>query len=242
MKQYIEQKNRMLWLTQYFLVGLRMVIKNIIKTNRFFHNRFIKVSFFCIMVKEVIDMCQRYRDGWIEVITGCMFAGKTEELIRRVKKLQYARKRVQVFQPIIDTRYSTIEIVSHAGNTIKSEKAGTAEELLRLVHAESDAIAIDEVQFFDEGIVEVLNQLADQGKRVIVAGLDLDYRAKPFGVMPQLMACAEFVDKLSAVCVVCGASATRSYRLSEKTKDVILLGAKETYEARCRHCYIKGRL
>lgn len=182
-------------------------------------------------------MCQRYRDGWIEVITGCMFAGKTEELIRRIKELQYAKKRVQVFQPVMDTRYSTIEIVSHAGNTIQSERANDAEELMRLVHADSDAIAIDEVQFFDEGIIDVCNQLADQGKRVIVAGLDLDYRSKPFGVMPQIMACAEIVDKLSAVCAVCGAPATRSYRISKKSKDVILLGAKETYEARCRHCY-----
>ncbi len=189
------------------------------------------------MVKEVIAMCQRYRDGWIEVITGCMFAGKTEELIRRVKKLQYAKKRVQVFQPIMDTRYSTIEIVSHAGNTIKSERASNAEALMRLIKTDSDVVAIDEVQFFDKGIVEACNQLADQGKCVIAAGLDLDFRAKPFGVMPQLMACAEFVDKLSAVCVICGAPATRSYRLSDKTKDVILLGAKETYEARCRHCY-----
>lgn len=189
------------------------------------------------MVKEGIAMCQRYRDGWIEVITGCMFAGKTEELIRRIKELQYAKKRVQVFQPVMDTRYSTIEIVSHAGNTIQSERANDAEELMRLVHADSDAIAIDEVQFFDEGIIDVCNQLADQGKRVIVAGLDLDYRSKPFGVMPQIMACAEIVDKLSAVCAVCGAPATRSYRISKKSKDVILLGAKETYEARCRHCY-----
>lgn len=181
-------------------------------------------------------MYQQYHEGWIEVITGCMYAGKTEELIRRIKVLQYAKKSVQIFKPNMDNRYSEIEIVSHTGQKMNSIAVSNARELKAMVDITSDAIAIDEVQFFDDEIVTVCNDLADMGKRVMVAGLDLDFRAIPFGVMPKLLASAEFVTKLTAVCTICGAPATRSQRL-KSSDEVVLLGAKETYEARCRHCH-----
>lgn len=186
-------------------------------------------------------MYQQYREGWLEVISGCMFAGKTEELIRRINVLQFAGKKVVVFKPKIDDRYSKDQVVSHCGRSIESYAVSNSSEVLQLA-GDADVIAIDEVQFFDEGIVSVCNLLADQGKRVMAAGLDLDFRGEPFGVMPALMTYAEFVTKLTAVCMRCGAPATRTQRLVNKVParfddPIIQVGASESYEARCRHCH-----
>lgn len=190
-------------------------------------------------------MYHQYRPGYVEVITGCMFAGKTEELIRRIKTLEFAKKNVVVFKPTIDNRYSESEVVSHAGSKVVAINAVNTKEVARYLnnHPEVEVIAIDEVQFFDEDIALVINEYANLGKRVMVAGLDMDFRGEPFGVMPKLMTTAEFVTKLTAVCVQCGAPATRTQRLvNGKPADyhdpTILVGASESYEARCRHCHI----
>lgn len=191
-------------------------------------------------------MYQQYREGWLEVITGCMFAGKTEELIRRINVLQFAGKKVVVFKPKIDDRYSKDQVVSHCGKCIESFAVSSSKEILKLA-GDAEVIAIDEVQFFDEGIIEVCNSFADQGRRVMAAGLDLDFRGKPFGVMPSLMTYAEFVTKLTAVCMRCGAPATRTQRLvdghpARYDDPIIQVGASESYEARCRHCHeVPGR-
>lgn len=187
-------------------------------------------------------MYQQYREGWLEVITGCMFAGKTEELIRRIKVLQYAKKPVMVFKPMIDNRYSSDAVVSHAGTSVSSIVIRSANEIYDYITDETEVIAIDEVQFFDAQIVTICNALADQGKRVMVAGLDMDFRGEPFGVMPALITTAEFVTKLTAVCMKCGAPATRTQRLvngkaARYSDPIVLVGASEAYEARCRHCH-----
>lgn len=187
-------------------------------------------------------MYQQYRLGWIEIIVGCMFAGKTEELIRRIRVLQFAKKNILVIKPKIDNRYSEDEIASHSGYKVKSVNATCASDILRLVTKETEVVAIDEAQFFDKELVLVCEQLADQGKRVMVAGLDRDFRGEPFGVIPELLTRAEFVTKLSAVCVKCGAPATRTQRLVNgkpaSYKDpIVLVGASESYEPRCRHCH-----
>ena len=182
-------------------------------------------------------MYHQYQDGWIEVITGCMFAGKSEELIKRINVLTYANKKTIVFKPKIDFRYSMNEVVSHDGSKIKCEIIETSKDIFKFLSGDEDVIAIDEVQFLDDGIIEILNTLANQGKRVIVAGLDMDYQGVPFYVMAQLIAMAEFVTKLTAVCVKCGASATRTYRIIKDSNERILIGASESYEARCRHCH-----
>lgn len=199
-------------------------------------------------------MYQQYREGWIEVISGCMFAGKTEELIRRIKVLEYAKKKIVVFKPVIDNRYSEMDVVSHAGTSIKSIAVAHAEDILDYIDKETEVVAIDEVQFFDEAIVDICEMLADQGKRVMVAGLDMDFRGVPFGVMPRLFTMAEFVTKLTAFCTKCGAPATRTQRLvngkaANYHDPIVLVGASEAYEARCRHChevldkpnYVKGK-
>lgn len=197
-------------------------------------------------VYEVIRMYQQYREGWIEVISGCMFAGKTEELIRRIKVLQYAKKNILVFKPMIDNRYSDMDVVSHAGTSVKSIAISKSKEILEYVNDGTDVVAIDEVQFFDKDIVDICNRLADQGKRVMVAGLDMDFRGVPFGIMPELITYAEFVTKLTAVCTKCGAPATRTQRLvngkpASYDDPIVLVGASESYEARCRHCHeVKG--
>lgn len=180
--------------------------------------------------------------GSIEVICGSMFSGKTEELIRRVKRAQIARKRVQVFKPAIDLRYSLEEVASHDGVRARAIPVSSAAEIADQLDPDAQVIAIDEVQFFDDGIVALCERLAGDGKRVIVAGLDQDFRGEPFGPMPQLMAKAEAVDKLHAICVVCGATASRTQRLingrpASYHDPVILVGASETYEARCRQCH-----
>ena len=185
------------------------------------------------------------RDGWIEVICGCMFAGKTEELIKIIKVLQYAKKNVIAIKPTIDNRYSDDMIASHAGNLMKCicVDIHDLDTIRKLVDDKKvDVVVIEEVQFFDEGIVEICEQLAKAKKRVIVAGLDTDFRGEPFPIMASLLAKAEFITKLSAVCVNCGAPATKTQRLingkpAKYTDPVVLVGASECYEARCRTCH-----
>jgi thymidine kinase len=178
--------------------------------------------------------------GSIEVICGSMFSGKTEELLRRVKRAQIARQKVQVFKPAIDNRYSADHVQSHDANKILSRPVEKARDILRLVDDNTRVVGIDEAQFFDDAVVEVAQKLAFQNKRVIVAGLDLDFRGLPFGPMPKLLAVAEDVTKLSAVCVVCGSPASRTQRVKGPTgpdADRIAVGAQEMYEARCRFCH-----
>lgn len=175
------------------------------------------------------------RRGSIEVICGSMFSGKTEELIRRLKRAQFARQRVEIFKPVIDTRYSESEVVSHDRNAIRSTPVGSSGSIL-LLSANVDVVGIDEAQFFDDGLVEVCNQLANQGIRVIVAGLDMDYQGVPFGPIPALCAIAEDVFKVHAICVRCGALAYVSHRLVDSNKRV-LIGEMQEYEPICRNCF-----
>jgi thymidine kinase len=180
--------------------------------------------------------------GGIEVICGSMFSGKTEELIRRVKRAQIARKRVQVFKPAIDTRYSVEQVASHDGVRAQALVVTTASELADRLDEAVEVVAIDEVQFLDHAVINLCEALASRGKRVIVAGLDQDFRGESFGPMPELMARAEHVDKLQAICVVCGAPASRTQRLingrpASYHDPIILVGATEAYEARCRACH-----
>jgi thymidine kinase len=176
------------------------------------------------------------RSGWIEVITGSMFSGKSEELIRRLRRAQIARQRVQIFKPGIDKRYDENHIVTHNEQRLASVAVESSNELLRQVDDSADVVAIDEAQFFDMKLVEICNELANRGKRVIVAGLDLDYRGKPFEPMPQLLAIAEEITKQRAICVVCGSPATYTQRLTS-SHERIEIGAKGMYEARCRRCF-----
>jgi thymidine kinase len=176
------------------------------------------------------------RPGWIEVITGSMFSGKSEELIRRLRRAQIARQRVQVFKPVIDTRYAAGAIVSHSEMRIDSVAVASIAELVAQVDDDTDVVGIDEAQFFDNDLPGVCEQLAGAGKRVIVAGLDLDYRGVPFEPMPQLLAAAEYITKTLAICMICGGPANRTQRLVD-SNDLVLVGATGTYEARCRHCY-----
>lgn len=187
-------------------------------------------------------MYNQYREGWIEVISGCMFAGKTEELIRRINVLSYAKKKIKVFKPCIDNRYSDTEIVSHSGAHIPCVTIKHSKEILKHIDEDVEVIAIDEVQFFDNDVIDICEYLADKGVRVMVAGLDKDFRGEPFGVMPELLTRAEFVTKLTAVCAKCGAPATRTQRIVDGIpasfeQDIVLVGAKENYEPRCRHCH-----
>lgn len=179
------------------------------------------------------------RSGWIEVIVGSMYSGKTEELIRRLRRAQIARQRVEIFKPAVDTRYAKDQIVSHSELRIPSRMVRTPREILKHAH-EAQVIGIDEGQFLGAGLIEVVDQLARQGKRVIVAGLDQDYRGKPFEPMPQLLAVAEYITKTLAICVVCGAPANRTYRKVAKGGRVVVGGA-DLYEARCRRCWESGR-
>ncbi len=188
----------------------------------------------------------RYEGGWIEVICGSMFSGKTEELIRRVKRAVIAKQQVQVFKPQLDTRYTRERITSHNGLDFHAAAVVHAADILDALDAKTEVVAIDEAQFFDWSITEVCDALADRGLRVIVAGLDLDFRGEPFGPMPVLMAQAERVDKLQAICQRCGAPASRTQRLingkpAAYDDPVILVGAEEVYEARCRVCHVVPR-
>ncbi|MFS0881873.1 thymidine kinase [Metabacillus niabensis] len=180
------------------------------------------------------------QSGWLEVICGSMFSGKSEELIRRVRRAQFAKQEVKVFKPAIDNRYSEEEVVSHNGTAIISKPIKSSKEIFDHISENTDLIAVDEVQFFDEDICHVLTLLANQGYRVIAAGLDQDFRGEPFSVVPQLMAVAELVTKLQAVCSVCGSPASRTQRLingkpASYDDPIILVGASESYEPRCRH-------
>lgn len=173
--------------------------------------------------------------GSIEVICGSMFSGKTEELIRRLRRAEIARQRVAIFKPAIDMRFDNNHIVSHSEQKLRSEAVRSAREILERV-VEAQVVGIDEGQFFDEELVEVCNLLAESGRRVIVAGLDMDYRGKPFEPMPQLMAIAEQVTKTQAICMKCGETANYTQRLTA-ARDRVVVGAKEMYEARCRACF-----
>lgn len=180
------------------------------------------------------------RSGWIEVICGSMFSGKTEELIRRLKRAKIANQKVEVFKPTIDHRYDKKRVVSHDSNAVLSVPVGEASEILDLVDGFS-VIAIDEAQFFDDRLPQVCEMLALRGLRVLVAGLDMDFRGEPFGSMPQLMAMAEYVTKLHAICKHCGNLATHSYRLTAED-ETVMLGETESYEARCRTCFHMGNI
>ncbi len=176
------------------------------------------------------------------MICGSMFCGKTEELIRRVRRAKIARQKVQVFKPTIDTRYAEREVTSHNGMQVAAIPAENTAQLRALIEPDTTVVALDEVQFFDDDVVTLCEELADQGTRVIVAGLDMDFRGEPFGPMPALMARAERVDKLRAICVVCGRPASRTQRLIDgqpaaHDDPVILVGASDVYEARCRRCH-----
>ncbi|WP_448590377.1 thymidine kinase [Thermoflexus hugenholtzii] len=189
---------------------------------------------------------EKARAGWVEVISGCMFSGKTEELIRRLRRAQIARQQVQVFKPLIDTRYGLERVRSHNGLDIEAIPVPHARAILDHLQPGTTVVGIDEAQFFDWEIADVVQALAEQGIRVIVAGLDMDFRGEPFGPMPLLMAQADQVDKLHAICVVCGAPATRTQRLingrpARYDDPVILVGGSETYEARCRRCHVVPR-
>jgi thymidine kinase len=183
------------------------------------------------------------RPGWIEVISGVMFAGKTEELIRRVRRAVIARRKVQVFKSHLDARYAGIyHVATHDGLTVEAEPVDSAEQVMRGVRDDTEVVAVDEVQFLDDGIVEVADTLANRGVRVVLAGTDVDFRGLPFGALPTLMCIAEVVDKLHAICVVCGGPATRNQRLIDGepapwTSPTIMVGGRESYEARCRHCH-----
>lgn len=183
------------------------------------------------------------KPGWVEVISGVMFAGKSEELIRRVRRAVIARKKVQVFKSHLDDRYSGVFTVStHDGMIVEAEPVQASVEIMERVRKDTEVVAVDEAQFLDRGIVRVANALADRGVRVILAGTDSDFRAEGFGAMPDLMASAEIVDKLQAICVVCGGPATRNQRLvngkpAPYDSPQIMVGGRESYEARCRHCH-----
>ncbi len=180
--------------------------------------------------------------GWIEVVAGPMFSGKSEELIRRVTRAMIARQRVQVFKPAIDDRYDAVAVASHAGRTLRAEAVANVAAMRERLDSGTRVVAIDEAQFFDAALVPVALELADAGRRVIVAGLDLDFRGAPFGPMPELLAHAEVVEKLTAICG-CGKAATRTQRLiagspAHEDDPVILVGAAESYEPRCRACHV----
>ncbi len=178
---------------------------------------------------------KQQRKGWIEVICGSMFSGKTEELIRRMKRAEFAQQKVEIFKPAIDVRYDEEAVVSHEGNSIRSTPVPSSGNILLLAN-DVEVVGIDEAQFFDEGLPKVCEQLANSGVRVIIAGLDMDYSGKPFGPIPALLARAEYVTKVHAICMRCGDLAQYSYR---KTKDesLVLLGETEEYEPLCRKCY-----
>jgi len=180
------------------------------------------------------------RSGWIEVVCGSMFSGKTEELIRRLKRARIANQVVEIYKPQVDTRYDEEKVVSHDSNSILSIPVGHSSDILK-VSDEVNVVGVDEAQFFDEGITDVCQELAQRGIRVILSGLDMDYLGKPFGPMPALLSVAEYITKLHAICSHCGNLATHSYRLVPNESQVVL-GEKESYEARCRTCYSMGNI
>jgi thymidine kinase len=181
------------------------------------------------------------RGGWIEVVCGSMFSGKSEELMRRLRRAQIARQQVAVFKPMLDNRYHATDVVSHDGTRLAARPVDNSAEVLRMV-GDAQVVGIDEAQFFDEGIVDVALRLADDGRRVVLAALDMDFKNEPFGPVPGLLAVSEFVDKLQAICQVCAGPATRTQRLiggrpATSDEPVIRVGAQESYEPRCRECH-----
>lgn len=181
----------------------------------------------------------QHNKGWIELITGSMFSGKTEELIRRLKRAQLANQKVEIFKPQIDVRYSPNEVTSHDANSILSTPVSSSANILLYV-TDANVIGIDEAQFFDMGLIEVCNELANRGKRVIVSGLDMDFKGVPFGPIPSLMATAEYITKLHAICMNCGNLAHYSHRKNNTEKQIVL-GEKDTYEPLCRTCFYKTK-
>jgi thymidine kinase len=177
--------------------------------------------------------------GWVEVITGSMFSGKSEELIRRLRRAIIAKQRVQVFKPALDDRYTASQVVSHSRWRLEAERVHKAAEILDKVDPRTEVVGIDEAQFFDEELVTICSHMADLGKRVIVAGLDMDFRGEPFGPMPKLLSIAEEVEKVHAICARCGAPASYTQRLTQAQEQVVV-GAAEIYEARCRRCFEPG--
>ncbi|MCP4357470.1 MAG: thymidine kinase [Chloroflexi bacterium] len=184
----------------------------------------------------------KHTRGRLEIICGSMFSGKTEELIRRLRRAKIAKQKVQVFKPIIDDRYNIENVTSHNGVAFEAQPVAQAQDVLAQLDADTTVVAIDEVQFFDTAVIPICETLANQGKRVICAGLDMDFRSEPFGPMPQLIAHAEMIDKLHAICVICAEEASRTQRLingqpAAYDDPVVLVGAAEVYEARCRDCH-----
>jgi thymidine kinase len=184
----------------------------------------------------------KHSKGRIEVICGSMFSGKTEELIRRLRRAQIARQQIQVFKPVIDTRYHAEKVMSHNGADFEALPVASSQRILETLDENTTVVAIDEVQFFDTAVINICEQLVEQGRRVICAGLDMDFRGVPFGPMPDLLARAELVSKLHAICVVCGDEASRTQRLIDGhpaalDDPIVLVGAAEVYEARCRQCH-----
>lgn len=184
--------------------------------------------------------------GYIEVVIGPMYSGKSEELIRRIKRAKIAKQNIVVFKPKVDDRYSKEDVVSHSGDSVNAIPINSAKEIYNFIDSKTQVVGIDEVQFFDEQIVEIAMDLADNGIRVIAAGLDMDFKGEPFGPTPKLLAVSEFVDKIQAICSVCGQPATRSQRLINKEParyddPIIQVGAVESYEARCRKCHVVYR-
>jgi thymidine kinase len=180
------------------------------------------------------------RSGWIEVVCGSMFSGKTEELLRRLKRSKFAGQRIEIFKPRLDTRYDQVKVVSHDENTVLATPIEHSRQILEIAD-DVTVVGIDEAQFFDSDLTIHAQTLARQGKRVIVAGLDMDFRGEPFGPMPQLLAVAEYITKVHAICVHCGNLATHSYRLGNE-EGTVLLGEKDKYEPRCRSCYHMGNI
>jgi thymidine kinase len=190
-----------------------------------------------MFLENTVD--KRKQQGWIEVITGSMFSGKTEELIRRLRRARIARQKVEIFKPRIEVRYSEEDVVSHDENSIQSTPVDSAANIVLLASG-VEVVGIDEAQFFDDGLIDVCNQLANSGIRVIVAGLDMDFRGVPFGPIPKLLSIAEYVTKVHAICVRCGRLAQYTHRISEDDK-LILLGETDIYEPLCRGCYGKSK-
>ncbi|PSR56541.1 thymidine kinase [Adhaeribacter arboris] len=191
-----------------------------------------------MFIEPRVGVKHNQKRGWIEVICGAMFSGKTEELIRRLNRAKIARQQIEIFKPALDTRYHLEDIVSHNTTAIRSTPVNFAHDML-LLGSSCDVVGIDEAQFFDEGLIEVCDILANRGIRVIAAGLDMDYLGKPFGPMPALMAVAEYVTKVHAVCVCCGDIASYSFRVAV-SDERILLGETDLYQARCRNCFLEG--
>jgi len=192
-----------------------------------------------MFVEQPLPLGEKKGAGWIEVICGSMFSGKTEELIRRLNRALIAKQTVEIFKPAIDIRYHESDVVSHNENAIRSTPVQFANDII-LLSGNSQVVGIDEAQFFDNSLLDVCQQLAANGKRVIIAGLDMDFEGNPFGPIPNLLAQAEYVTKVHAICMNCGALASYSFRLTNN-KQKVMLGEQSTYEARCRRCFIKGQ-